>query len=279
MGLGLDWTLSDAEPDGTLDLWSLSDPSDGRVVTLPNTGTDFDTSSGTVVYGQGASLRSIVLSDITGDGVPDLVVSGTLGVHATDRGGGGDLGVIVTGPAYETLVVHGDSEPHLFVIANDVRYFLHSGFGSTTEVTTFPPAGSDLSSPLDAVLCDLEGDGDDDVVLLRASGSGDEIVVLRQTETGDLEIAARFDVAANANAVAAADLDGFGAPEIVVSRASTASIDVASIYDATTGAELVQLPTGDRVDVVTGNYDHEEPVDVAFVAADGSVDIWINQTR
>ncbi len=276
MGMGLDWTLTDVEPDGSLDLWCMSDPSSARVFTFINTGTAFDGSLGTALFSLGPNRHALTVSDVNGDTTPDIVVSGATGVQATARGSGGSLGTIISGATNDTLVLHGNGDPHLFVRASAVRYFVYHGVGTATQIGAFPPSG-DLAAPRDAVLYDYDGDADDDVVLLRGAGAADEIVVLTQEDGDVLTIAARFDVAPGTTGVAVAELVGGGTPELVVSRSAGGATDVASVYDVA-GTELVQLPTGSRVGVVTGSYDGMGALDVAFVGADGALDIWINQT-
>jgi hypothetical protein len=276
MGMGVDWTLADADADDHLDLWSLSTASGGLVTTWPNDGTSFH--PGPMIGSVGTSLRSLTVADISSDGAPDIVASGMLGVHAILRGSGTDLGTIVASAASETFVAHGPTSLLLLVLGDDVRLFTYVALVGATEVSGFPPAGEHLSSPLDAAIYDVDGDLDDDIVLLRATTTSTEVLVLAQNALGQFAVSSRFDTGAGANAIAVADFDGTLAPEVVVSR-SVMGTDEASIYDAGTGAETLQLMTGPRVDVVVGEYDGAPPIDVAFVASDGSLNFFINQTH
>ncbi|XRB24266.1 ABC transmembrane type-1 domain-containing protein [Pseudoscourfieldia marina] len=165
--------------------------------------------------------------DLEGDGDDDILVINDEGRNELLRNdGGGVLTAVTTGDAVNrtdnskgavVFDLEGDGDDDILVVNLDAKNELlrNDGGGVLTAVTT-GDAVNRTDRSYDAVVFDLEGDGDDDILvinfkgkneLLRNDGGG----VLTAVTTGDAVL--RFD---DSNGAVVFDLEGDGDDDILV---------------------------------------------------------------
>ena len=203
----------------------------------------------------------LLAGDVTGDGVPDVVVASVTGLSNEARvlpltssftfGTSVSLGSPATVRSLSLGDVNGDGRRDVLVGSSDVRVFpsLTGGqFGAPQTI------GLTLTStnPLGAQLADVLGDSRPDVVLQSSSS-----IISVTNEGGSFGLAQGVSVP-TAERLVSGDLNGDGLTDAVVTPAISASM-VASVFFAVDGGTFVAGPTvpvrSDRVAIARLNGD------------------------
>lgn len=217
--------LADLDGDGDLDAVVSNDRPDRKLV-YRNDGRGSFTVAGT--FGDPAwSTRYVTVTELNGDGRPDLVVANRSSTPANPRpsfvclnDGAGAFPVctpLATRSATIIVAADGDGDGHvdLFVPHRDggqSLLFWNDGRGGFAGPPT--PVGAAPSYTRAAVAADVDGDGRPDLV------TGDErtgLFVHRNAGSRTFHTAVRLgDAPASPYAIGAADLDRDGATDLVV---------------------------------------------------------------
>ena len=223
---------------------------------------------------------SPMVADITGDGIPDLIQSGTVFIH-DGLGGGRFAAARRADPASAGTVtiadLNGDGAPDLVLAAGldgPLAVLLNDGAGQFTRVQALERAGA-----REVLAGDLNGDGRADVVLLDPSASG-VVVRFGAPGAGGLGSAAAGAAGLAADDGAILDWEGDGDNDVVLVNGATGNMAV--LRNDGTGA-LVALPTlnvlppstvplaGDDLRIVVADLSGDGRPDFAAVTASGVV--------
>jgi FG-GAP-like repeat/FG-GAP repeat len=238
---------------------------------------------------------SVVIGDLNGDGKPDLAVADSGGISVLLQDSAGKflpkMTVATGGPCSSVAIVDLDGDGIPDLLATDAASALvllqNPGDGGSFQAPTRYAAGQ---QPLYAVAGDLNGDGRPDIAVANIGTPSDltkaSVSVLLQdpTRPGAFLPAVNYATQADSIAVAIADLDGDGWPDLAVANsgrlAGVCPPDCNSVntgvsvllQDGTTaghfGAAVNYAATGN--DFVTG-------VAVADVNGDGKADLIVLQ--
>ena len=274
--------VADVNGDGNPDLLVLNECVDnacasGTIGVLLGHGDG--TFKAAVLYSTGGRRpNSIVIQDVNGDGIPDLLVAqykkndvaGAIGV-LLGKGDGTFQGAAIylsNGLGARFLVVtdvNGDSKPDLLVTNNSppppagsVSVLLNNGDGTFQAAITYGSGGGDARS---LAVVDVNGDGHSDLLVVNYYGS--TIGVLLGNGDGTFQTAVTYNPGYGVTSFAVGDLDGDGKYDLV-----------ASFY---IGGVSVLLGNGDgtfhtAVPYDSGGY-YSNPGVIADVDGDGKPDL------
>lgn len=241
--------------------------------------------SGSDSYGPtyGALVNGIAVSDLDGNGLPDILGLVSTTVNGTPTQGyvsaryqmaTGQFALpptrfgVGTGPANFTLAdLNGDGRPDLVVANADdgtvtVRLADPANPGLFLPATTLATPGR---KPLDVAVGDLNGDGLPDLVV--AASGANSVLVFDQQAGGTFAPPVALAVGGDPQAVAVGDLDGNKLPDIAVATsANTVSVllqtapgTFAPAVDYATGVDPVAIKAVDlngdgKLDLLTADY-------------------------
>ncbi|MBK8014860.1 MAG: VCBS repeat-containing protein [Deltaproteobacteria bacterium] len=173
-------------------------------------------------YGEGYDV-----GDVTGDGVPDLVLSGSkVAVRAgLPRGGYAAASTFGSSSVDVTLAdLDQDQDLDIFAISSsELAWYINDGQGNFN-----PPQILSLSNVGAKVLraIDLNDDGWVDVVISRAQAGGDFVVVHQDPTTHEFTIVATPGVNGSTLDLEVADVDGDDHPDVLVTRSGSTVFSV-----------------------------------------------------
>ena len=244
--------VGDLDSDGKPDIVTLN-PNLNALAIFRNTSTagslDATSFAARLDVPTAPFLNNIAISDIDGDGQPDLVTAnqnlsapglGSLSV-LRNQATKGSLNatsfavpvVVGSGYVYRSFAVgdiDGDGKPDLLTQSGSsaASVLRNTATAGTINASSFSPAVNFPSSGSGLTIGDVDGDGKLDVLTART----DLLGVLRNKSTAGSINASSFDqnvefVSPNAGSgVAVGDLDGDGIAEVVITNNSTFSVSV-----------------------------------------------------
>ncbi len=251
--------VADLNGDGEPDL-AVANAGDGAVSVLFGQGNGAFAAA--VSYPAGMGPASVAVADLNGDGEPDLAVANasddTVGVLLNQGGGTFAPAIAVAVGKSPSAVaagdLNGDGKPDLVIACNasqQASVLINQGNG------VFAPAVDYATNagPTALALADLDGDGSLDLAVVNAETSGlgfpnDALSVFLNHGDGTFAAAASYADFMHIyplTAVAAADLNGDGEPNLVVSGSlqGTGVVDVYVNQGNGTFAEPVGYGPGD----------------------------------
>jgi hypothetical protein len=276
--------LADLNGDGLLDLILAhkpqSDvPGSGRNLIYLNEGGA--TFSAAIPFGDLEQTTSLAVADLNGDGAFDIIVgNGSSGGEAgqnrlffNDTSGGFATSLPFGEPGDTTALVvgdfNGDRWPDVAVSLRNQphRVFLNDGEGRLLFFTFF---GSDLGATVAMATADFNGDGSLDIVLDRNG----QVFVYLNDGGGKFATSIQVGERMGVYSIAAGDVNGNGAPDIVIGHHSTQQ---SWVYLNDGAADFThRLPFGDRqqrrglalvdlddngtLDIVSANYNSQNQI-------------------
>jgi hypothetical protein len=182
--------------------------------------------------------NSLVITDMNGDGKPDIVVgcrrSSSIVVFRNTSSGGtlsfAKQSIVLNGfmPKLAVRDMNGDGKPDIcgVIPANNTFGFLQntSAASSISFTISYYTTGS---GPANIQLDDLDGDDKPDVVVTNPA-SNSFSVFRNSTAAGSFGVVAKIDFAVTGTpgGIGIADIDGDAKPEIVIGNTAGASVDV-----------------------------------------------------
>jgi hypothetical protein len=236
----------------------------------------------------GTSPYSVAISDINGNGMPDLAVANTGNNYVsvllnTTTPGSAVFSFsthidFLTGSAPRSVALgdlNGDGKPDM-VVANSSSISVSIYLNTTTPGASTPTftTKSDFTTgftPYSVSLCDLNGDGKLDLAVANYS-SASASVFLNTTTPGasvpNFTAKTDFTVGSNPYSVSSADLNGDGKPDLVLANGGSNSISVL-INTTTPGASAPTFTT--KTDFTTGS--NPRSVSIGDINGDGKPDL------
>lgn len=261
------FAIGHLDGDGLPDLAALTAASDSLRLFL---GVGDGTFRMTATIGLADNLQTLAMTDVTRDGVQDIVLLGLSGVFVFSGRGDGTVDAPITSSTCATpgsvVVAALDADENLDIAAtcsdtNDVSVGRGNGDGTFAAAMAFETGGY----PNDVAAADFDRDGAID--LATANVVANTISVLRSTGNGSFLPNVDYAAANSPYQIAAADLDRDGYPELGVARSATGrTVSIWRNLGDGTFAPRVDYSHGPGITFAFGDLDGDGDIDV--VAAD-----------
>jgi hypothetical protein len=255
----------------------------------------------------GTNPQSVAVTDLNGDGKPDLVVAnygdGTVSVLLNGTAPGATtvsffpqqtFAVGAKPQAVAVVDLNGDGSPDLAVTNNSasgtVSVLLNTTpGGSATASFAAPQTFAVGANPQSLAIADLNGDGVPDLVVANDASPGSVSVLLNTTAPGastpSFAGQETFAVGNGPVSIAAADLNGDGRPDVTVANVSDASVSVllnTTVAGATTASFAAQQSFavgGNPRSVTVRDLNGDGRPDLAVSnSSDGTTSVLLNTT-
>jgi hypothetical protein len=267
-----------------------------NVTFLSTQAVDASLFASKVDFTAGTSPEGIAISDIDGDGKPDVIVtnqvSGNVSVfrNVSSSGSisGGSFSNRVDFPASWPHAVtigdiDGDGKPDMIVTnfaGNTVSVFRNNSISGSITTSSFDtkvdfPTGA---GPYGVAIGDIDGDGKPDLVVLNYSDN--TVSVYKNTSTTGIistgSFAARIDFSSGSGptAISVGDLDGDNKPDLVVTNSGSGNVSV--FRNTSTPGSITSGSFATRVDFTTGTNPYQ--VAICDVDGDGKPDLAVTNT-
>lgn len=253
----------------------------GGVINLTSFGSP-------AIYPAGNSPRSVAVSDLNGDGYPDVVIANsldsTISILKNSTGMGGfslDAPVtLVANMSPQDIVigdVTGDGKPDIAVVSKDsnsVTVFRNTNTGIGSSISFNQKASYPTGlSPKGIRLADIDKDGRLDIIV---ANEGDNTVsVYKNTlqALGGVSYDTKIDFPAGASprSVAVGDIDGDGKPEIITGNYADGTLSVLRNI-----SNDIEFGFESKIDFTTGS--GTEKIVVVDFDADGKNDLAVTNS-
>ena len=266
--------IADLDGDGKPDI-AVSNSPGGVVSVFRNTslsGTiDASSFAARVTFATGGSGYGIAIADLDGDGKPDIVATNRNASTVSILRNTGSPGTLsfasnvdfATGPLPYGVVtgdLDGDGKPDI-VVANNGEDSLSvllntSSVGSITNSSFVPGAALAASgAPIAVGFAEVNGDGKPDII---SANAGDSTIEVFQNNSsvgslaaGSFAAGVGFNLSSAPTAIAIADLNGDGRPDIVVANENSDKLSIFQNLNPN-GAAVGPGSFGSEVDLATG---------------------------
>ncbi|MEW5925122.1 MAG: FG-GAP-like repeat-containing protein [Candidatus Zixiibacteriota bacterium] len=264
----LDVIAVDVDLNNFCDIVAVTYP--GEIVIFPGNGDG--TFSDSVVYPAGNRCNAVNDADFDQDGYPDLVVNGnaslTVSVFLNDGTGSFNAGsVALADPGNSVMVgdIDQDDYPDIIVPNNfegsgRIMIMTNDQNGEFPMFEKFDCGGNTNAQGI----CAADFDGDDNIDLAIAGGSGNEIIVAYNND-GLFEVDSTYAVGTMPYYIIAADLNNDNSPDLVTANHNSDNISVQMNDGNGKFNEVpVQYTAGDGpYFVAAGLFDNDDYLDLA----------------
>jgi gliding motility-associated-like protein len=297
---GNPWSIAigDLDGDGKPDL-AATNVNGNTITVLRNTSTIGSISFTTGVdFATLSNPNSIAISDLDGDGKPDIVVACFTGngisvLRNTSVSGslsGSSFAAhvdLATDSVFAVAIgdLDGDGKPDLAVTnfrSNTVSVWRNTTtVGSINNVNSFAPPVNFVTGnkPEYVAIGDLDGDGKPDLAV--TNNSDNTVSVLRNTSAngaitaGSFAAHVDFATGGSPNGIAIGDLDGDGKPEIVVANAFDNTVSI--LRNTSANGSITTSSFAAKVDLFSGAYSNF--IAIGDLDGDGKPDLAIPNTN
>lgn len=228
--------FADVDRDGDQDLAIAGFDGAIRTTTLyTNNGAGVFNDAGASLFG--ADSGQIVFADATGNGAPDLLVTGNPGVAIlyANNGAGGftDAGAALTGVGESSISsgdIDGDGDLDLLLTGNAAgqitRLYRNNGAGGFTD-TGAGLVGVDVGY---SAFADVDRDGDLDLLITGADGVSNQAILYTNDGTGAFTQQAAGFTGVSGRSVSFADVDRDGDLDLVLTGTGASFAPTATLY-------------------------------------------------